>query len=387
MKKICFVTGTRAEYGLLSPLMKLFQKSENFELQIVVTGMHLSPEFGLTYSQIETDGFTIDEKVELLLSSDSKVGLVKSTGLGLISFPEVYERLNPDMIVLLGDRYEIFAAAIAGYFLNIPIAHLHGGETTEGAIDEGIRHSISKMAHLHFTSTINHQKRVIQLGENPEFVFNVGAIGIDNILNLKLLSRDELSESLGISLTDPFFLITYHPVTISNFTEEEQLSQFLDAISTFPDITALFTLPNSDAGGRAIIKLINEYVDDNDNAYAFTSLGQLRYLSAVKESIAVVGNSSSGIIEVPSLKTPTVNIGTRQKGREAADSVIHCDIDAGSVISAIKMALTEDFQYNCNSVSNPYGEGSCAKKIYKIIEDKINSLPLQKPFYNIGFTL
>lgn len=387
MKNICFVTGTRAEYGLLSPLMKLFQDSQDFNLQVVVTGMHLSPEFGMTYEQIESDGFSIDEKVEVLLSSDSKVGLVKSTGLGLLSFPEVFERLKSDMIVLLGDRYETFSATIAGYFLNIPIAHLHGGETTEGAIDEGIRHSITKMSHLHFTSTEVHRNRVIQLGENPKNVYNVGAIGIDNILNLPLISRVRLEESLQISLDQPFFLITYHPVTISDISEEEQLNNLFTALDAFPDIVALFTLPNSDAGGRAIIKLINQYVGERDNAYAFTSLGQLRYLSAVKESIAVVGNSSSGIIEVPSLETPTVDIGIRQKGREAAESVIHSDIDMDSIKDSIKIAISKEFRNKCTHIKNPYGNGNCAQQIFKIITNEIGKITLQKPFNDIGFTL
>lgn len=387
MKKICFVTGTRAEYGLLNPLMELFKKSSDFVLQIVVTGMHLSPEFGLTYRHIENDGYTIDEKVELLLSSDSKVGLVKSTGLGLLSFPEVYDRLKPDMIILLGDRYETFAAAVAGYFLNIPIAHLHGGETTEGAIDEGIRHSISKMSYLHFTSTESHRKRVIQLGERPEQVFNVGAIGIDNIKNIELLARDKLAESMGISLEKHYFLITYHPVTLSEQSEEEQLKELFKALDRFPDIMPIFTLPNSDAGGRRIIELINEYVNDRADVFAFTSLGQLRYLSAVKEAVAVVGNSSSGVIEVPSLYVPTVNIGIRQKGREAAESVIHCGVNSSDIIVALKSALSDTFREKCKVVENPYGSGDTGQQIFSIINSSIESIEMQKTFFDIEFSL
>ncbi len=387
MKKVCFVTGTRAEYGLLQPLMQLFLESTLFELQIVVTGMHLSPEFGLTYSQIESDGFTISDKVELLLSSDTSVGLVKSTGLGLISFPDTFSRLSPDLIIVLGDRYETFSAVIASYFINIPVAHLHGGETTEGAIDEGIRHSISKMAHLHFTSTESHRRRVIQLGENPDSVFNTGAIGIDNIVNMSLLSRADLAQSLKISLENEFFLITYHPVTLSTLSEESQMRELFSALDAFPEINAVFTLPNSDAGGRKIIKLINEYVLNRENAHAYTSLGQLRYLSAVKHSAVVVGNSSSGIIEVPSIHVPTVNIGARQKGRTSAASVLNCEVEQAAITKALSKALSEDFKFFCRSVNNPYGLGDSAQKIFAIIEERIDSITIQKHFFDIEYSI
>jgi len=387
MKKICVVTGTRAEFGLLSPLMKQFKENKNFQQQIIVTGMHLSPEFGLTYKQIENEGYTIDEKVELLLSSDSKIATVKSTGLGLISFPDVYERLQPDLIIVVGDRYEILSAVIAGYFLNIPIAHLHGGETTEGAIDEGIRHAITKMAYLHFTSLETYRKRVIQLGESPERVFNVGAIGLDTIKNTDFMTLEMLSKSLDINLKSPFLLITYHPETISDTSEEEQMEQFFKALDNFPSISLLFTLPNSDAGGRKIISLINEFAQQRDNAYVFSSLGQKRYFSAVKLCEAVIGNSSSGIIEVPSFHKPTINIGARQKGRVAADSVINCQPSEQSITNSLQKALGDDFKKLCETVINPYGDGETTEKIIKVITEQINEINLKKEFFNIEYSL
>jgi UDP-hydrolysing UDP-N-acetyl-D-glucosamine 2-epimerase len=387
MKNICFVTGTRAEYGLLQPLMKLFKESREYTLQIIVTGMHLSPEFGLTYTQIEKDGYEIDDKVEILLSSDTPAGVAKSTGLGFLAFPDSYSRLKPDLVVVLGDRYEIFAAAATAYFMHIPLAHLHGGETTEGAIDEGIRHAVSKMATLHFTSTQTHRKRVIQLGESPQRVYNVGAIGIDNIAKLPLLSREDLATSIGHSLENPFFLITYHPVTLSSVSEEKQLRQLFEALDEFPDVTPIFTLPNSDSGGRSIIELIQSYAEKRSDARVFTSLGQLRYLSAVKEAAAVVGNSSSGIIEAPSLGTPTVNIGIRQKGRESAQSVLHCKESAQSIRTALEKTLTEEFQRTCKTYTNPYGDGQTSDKIFTHIDENIESLALQKSFFDIEYTL
>lgn len=384
MKKICFITGTRAEYGLLSPLMQAVKNHHAFELQILATGMHLSPEFGLTYKTIETDGYEINEKVEMLLSSDSSVGIVKSTGLGMIGFADALQRLKPDFAVILGDRFEAFAAATSAYLMKIPIIHLHGGETTEGATDEALRHAITKMSYLHFTSTEEYRNRVIQLGENPERVYNVGAIGLDNVLKMNLLSRKELSESLNIDLSKPYFLITFHPVTLENLSSETQLNSFLKALDNFPEYQLIFTLPNADADGRIIIEKIKEYVSQNPNrAFAFTSLGQLRYLSAIKYATAVVGNSSSGIIEAPTFKIPTVNIGNRQRGRASAETVIHCEIDEISIEKAINLAISDEFQQFCKTVSNIYGDGKTTERIIEILEN-IQEINLQKSFYSLN---
>lgn len=385
-KKICFVTGSRAEYGLLRPLMSLVQEHLQFEIQIIATGMHLSPEFGLTYRQIESDGFTIDEKVEVLLSSDTSSSMVKSTGMGLLFFPDSLTRLAPDMVIVLGDRYEIFSATIAAYFLKIPIAHLHGGETTEGAVDEAIRHSITKMATFHFTSTEQYRKRIIQLGEHPSKVYHVGAIGIDGIMTLNLLSREKLFKSLEVLDDNQFFLITYHPVTLSLVPEEELMKELFKALDDFPEVSLIFTMPNADAGGRKIIMAIKEYVLQRSNAHAYTSLGQLRYLSAAKEAVAVIGNSSSGIIEVPSLKTPTVNIGARQKGRVSSKSVINCSERSEDIMLAIKESMSKKHKKVCQSVENPYGKGDVAKQITKVIEREPEYFH-QKSFQDVEFLL
>ena len=315
-RKICVVTGTRAEYGLLCPLMKEIQIDDALELQIIATGAHLSPEFGLTYKVIEKDGFTIDEKVEMLLSSDTPVAVTKSMGVALIGFADALARLSPDIVVLLGDRYEILAVAEAAMVANIPIAHIHGGEITEGAIDDSVRHAITKMAHLHFVAAPEYRDRVIQMGENPAHVFEVGAIGIDNIVNMTLMSQGELEESLQFPLGEKFFLVTYHPVTVANARRSDALGNLFDALDAFPDYRVLITKSNSDAGGREINRRLDEYAAlRKDRVSCYTSLGQLRYLSAMKYASAVIGNSSSGLLEAPILKTPTVNIGDRQKGR------------------------------------------------------------------------
>jgi GDP/UDP-N,N'-diacetylbacillosamine 2-epimerase (hydrolysing) len=315
-RKVCIFTGTRAEYGLLKPLMDEIKSDPDLELQIVASCMHLSPEFGLTYKEIEKDGFNIDEKVEMLLSSDTPSGIVKSMGLGMIGYTDALNRLKPDITVVLGDRFEALAFAIASFVNRIPIAHLYGGEATEGLIDEGIRHSITKLSYLHFTSTEEYRKRVIQLGEEPERVFNVGALGIDNIKKMKLLNKDEIESKLGIKFKSKNLLITYHPVTLKKDESEKEFKALLNVLREMEDTLFIFTKPNADTEGRRIIKLIEEFVkENNDKAIVFTSLGQLNYLSIMKYVDAVVGNSSSGIIEAPSLKVPTINIGDRQKGR------------------------------------------------------------------------
>lgn len=383
MKKICFITGTRAEYGLLCPLMKAFAVHKSFDLQIVATGMHLSPEFGLTYKEIEKDGFQIDEKLEMLLSSDSDTGIVKSTGLGMIGFADSLTRLKPDLVILLGDRYETFAAASAAYLLKIPIGHLHGGETTEGATDEGLRHAITKMSYWHFTSTETYKKRVIQLGEDESRVFNVGAIGIDNIKNLSFMSKEALEENLNFNLTDTFVLVTYHPVTLDNSSSENQFKILLDVLKRRNDLRIIFTKANSDADGRIINEMIDTFTKANpDKSIGFTNLGQVRYLSLMKIATAVVGNSSSGIIEAPYYGIPTVNIGDRQKGREAASSVIHVDNSYEDIERGISLALSKEFKEMCLTTENTYGVGETVTKIVGIIENS-KILSLKKPFKDL----
>lgn len=381
LRKICVVTGTRAEYGLLYWLMKEIQADEDLQLQLIVTGMHLSPEFGLTYKVIEQDGFRIDEKIEMLLSSDTPVGIAKSIGLGIIGFAEALERLKPDLIVVLGDRYEILAAAQAAMVARIPIAHIAGGDTTEGAIDEAIRHSITKMSHLHFVTNDISAQRVRQMGENPEHIFNYGEPGLDQIKRLNLLSKEELETSLGFKFRKKNLLITFHPVTLEQDSAQEQFEQLLNALDILgSDVGLIFTKPNSDTGGRILIRMIDEYVVKRNNAKAYTSLGQLRYLSCMSHVDAIVGNSSSGLYEVPSFKKPTVNIGDRQKGRLQAESIINCNPDTKQIYNTIQTAFRKD----CSNVVNPYGDGNTSPKIIRVLKniDNYKNL-LKKHFYEV----
>ncbi len=367
MRKICVVTGTRAEYGLLYWLMKEIQADATLELQLIVTGMHLSPEFGLTYKEIEKE-FPISKKIEMLLSSDTPVGISKSMGLAQISFAEAYAELSPDIVVVLGDRFEIFSAAAAAMIARIPIAHIHGGETTEGAFDEAIRHSLTKMSHLHFVAAAEYRRRVIQLGERAEFVFNFGAPGLDSIYNLQLLSKEQLEEAIGFKLGKKNLLVTFHPVTLEQNTTQEQFRQLLLALDELEDTRIIFTKANADTDGRAINSMIDEYVSAKQNkAIAFTSLGQLRYLSALQFVDAVVGNSSSGLIEAPSFEIATVNIGDRQKGRIKASSVIDCLPGKAEISSAIRQVYTAETQSALRNVVNPYGGGCASKSIVNIL--------------------
>lgn len=382
MKKICIVTGTRAEYGLLMPLIRKIADDPELELQLVATGMHLSPEFGLTVDLIERDGYRLADKIEILLSSDTPIGISKSMGLAMISFSESFSRLEPDMIVVLGDRFEIFAAVSTASVAKIPVAHLHGGETTEGAFDEAFRHSITKMSWLHFTSTEDYRKRVIQLGEDPDRVHNVGAIGVENIKEMNLMTKHELEQSLRMQIRDPFLLVTFHPVTLENNTSFIQFESLLEALDDYEDGTIIFTKANSDTDGRVINKMIDEYVSKHpDNCLAFTSMGQLRYLSAMKIADAVVGNSSSGIIEAPSFGTPTVNIGDRQKGRIQATSVINCEPNTFAIKEALEKALAREHMAD---MVNPYGEGDVSRKILAVIKEELNEdISLKKRFYDL----
>ncbi|MDY0181601.1 UDP-N-acetylglucosamine 2-epimerase [Aliarcobacter skirrowii] len=383
MKKICVVTGTRAEYGLLYWLLKEIEADKELQLQVIVTGMHLSPEFGLTYKEIEKE-FKINKKIEMLLSSDTSVGISKSMGLAQISFAESYDELKPDVVVVLGDRYEIFSATSAAMIARIPIAHIHGGEKTEGAFDESIRHSITKMSHLHFTATEEYKNRVIQLGENPNKVFNVGGMGIENIKRLKLLSKDEFEKSIEFKLNSKNILVTFHPVTLENSTAKEQFQQLLDAIDELEDTNIIFTKANSDTDGRVINQMIDEYVTKNSHkSIVFTSLGQLRYLSALQYVDAVVGNSSSGLAEAPSFKIGTINIGDRQKGRIKASSVIDCEANKDSILNSFEKLYSKEFQETLKTTINPYGDGYASKKIVEILKNVNLENILKKSFYDL----
>lgn len=382
MRKICVVTGTRAEYGLLYWLMKEIQADAALQLQLVVTGMHLSPEFGLTYRTIEEDGFTIDAKVEMLLSSDTPVGIAKSIGLGVIGFADVLERLQPEIMVVLGDRYEILAAAQAALVARIPVAHIHGGETTEGAIDESIRHAITKMSHLHFVAAEPYRTRVIQLGEHPDTVFNVGALGIENIKRLQLLDKPELEQSIDFELGATCFLVTYHPATLGTTTPQAAMQSLLDALDQFPDARIIFTKPNSDTDGRILGQMIDEHARRNKGRVAvFTSMGQIRYLSALQYVDAVIGNSSSGIIEAPACNIPTVNIGDRQSGRLKAESIIDCRETTESIAAAIRKALAPSFREGIRQGVSLYGYGASASQIKNRLKQA--SLSDRKHFYDL----
>lgn len=384
-KRICVVTGTRAEYGLLYWVMKGIQSDLELELQIIVTGMHLSPEFGLTYKEIENDGFHINKKIEVLLSSDTPISIAKSMGLGLISFAEAFSELRPDIILVLGDRFEIFSAVSAAMVSRIPVAHCHGGEATEGLIDEPIRHSITKMSHIHFTSTEEYKQRVIQLGEQPNTVFNTGALGIENINKLKLLSLKDFEESIGFDLSGGLkFLVTFHPVTLEFGSAEKQMKELLDALALYQDAKIIFTKANADTDGRIINQLIDRYVMENPKqSIAFTSLGQLRYLSALQYVDIVIGNSSSGLLEVPSFKTATINIGDRQLGRVKASSVIDCIAEKGAIQEAINKADSKEFKSTLEKVVNPYGSGNPSGEIIDVLKSVDLLNVIKKKFYNI----
>lgn len=382
-RRICVVTGTRAEYGILYPLINKISNHPSLELQLIATGMHLSPEFGLTYKEIEKD-FKIDKKIEMLLSSDTSIGISKSMGLAQISFAESFDELNPDIVVVLGDRYEIFAAASSTMIANIPVAHLHGGETTQGAFDESIRHSITKMSHIHFTATQEYKNRVIQLGENPNRVFNVGALGVENIKKLNLLTKKEFEESINFKLNKKNILVTFHPVTLENNTAKEQFQELLLALDDLEKTNIIFTKANSDTDGRVINQMIDEYVSLNKSTcVAYTSLGMLRYLSALKFVDIALGNSSSGLIEAPSFKIATINVGDRQKGRIKASSVIDCDSNKTAILNSISNAYSKEFQSKLENTINPYeGNNSSDKIITTLLEINLDTI-IKKSFWDI----
>jgi UDP-hydrolysing UDP-N-acetyl-D-glucosamine 2-epimerase len=384
MRKIAVFTGTRAEYGLLYWIIKGIHESAVAALQLYVGGMHLSPEFGKTVGQIEKDNIPIEAKLEFLLSSDSPVGVAKSMGLALISAADVLERCKPDLLVVLGDRCEAMAMCQAAMVARIPIAHIHGGETTEGVVDEAVRHAITKMAHLHFTATEQYRKRVIQLGEHPDRVYNYGAPGIDSIKSLPLLSRAALADTLQFDIeNDPYMLITYHPVTLENNGAANALAELLEALDEYPHHKFIITYPNADTFGRNLITCLQNFKKKYPGRVLLSrSLGQLRYLSALKHCELVIGNSSSGLIEAPTLHVPTINIGNRQKGRIAGESVVHCPGDKESILSALKLAHSKDFRKLCLLSRNPYGEGNSSERILSVLFERELEGLVCKTFYD-----
>lgn len=386
MKKIISIlTATRAEYGLLKPIIKKLSDIDEFDIRVVVTGMHLSSEFGFTYKEIENDGFIIDKKIDILLSSDSSVSVSKSMGLAIISFADYFSFLKPDLLLVLGDRYETLAVAIAAMNERIPIAHIHGGEKTEGAIDDAIRHAITKLSYIHFTSTDEYKKRVIQLGENPDRVYKVGAIGVENILKEKLLTKKELLNYFKIDESKPYAIATFHPVTLETDTAKKQVVELLEVCKEYKNINFIFTKSNADENGRILNNIIEDYELKNDNIKLFSSLGMIRYLSAIKYSFMVIGNSSSGLLEAPTFKVPTINIGDRQKGRIKADSVIDCTPDRISIKNAIKKAMSMEFKQVLKNTVNPYEDVNTSDKIIEVIKKYMlkEKIELKKTFYDM----
>lgn len=388
MRKICVVTGTRADYGILYWLMKEIAADPDLQLQIIATGMHLSPEFGLTYQHIEADDFRIDAKVEMLLSSDSSVGIAKSIGLGVIGFADAINTLMPDVLVVLGDRFEILAAAQTAMVMNVPIAHISGGEITEGAIDDRIRHAITKMADFHFVATDTYRRRVIQMGEQPDRVVNCGDPGLDNFRRLQLLTRDELGKALNFSLGTPLFLVTYHPVTAGESNPRKEMQELLNALDQFPEAQVIMTKPNADTGGRIISKMVDDYSREHpERVHMSVSLGQVRYLSAMQCCDVVIGNSSSGIVEAPAIKKPTVNIGKRQSGRLKAQSILDCDANEKSIVNAINKAFSGEFKQVLANARSLYGDCDASEKIKNFLKQASCSKETSKAFFDLEFRL
>lgn len=382
MRRICVFTGTRAEYGLLLWVMRALNERADVELKILASGAHLSPEFGLTVRAIEADGFTVDARVEMLLSADTRTAIASSTGLGLVKYADSLAMLKPDLAVVLGDRFEAFAFAAAAVLLDIPIAHIHGGEITEGAVDDALRHAITKMSLLHFTSAEPYRRRIIQMGEAPDRVFNVGAPGIDNLHNLDLMPREELALYLGIDPQRPILLATYHPETVGVQDPAAAVEGLLSALEQVPQASIILTHANADMGGRAINRAIDRYADERPGrVVASASLGQRVYLSAMQEAAVVVGNSSSGIIEAPAAGVPTVNIGRRQQGRLRAPSIIDCGEDAEAIATAIDRALSDEFRSIAARRVSPYGAGGASAAI----AESVAAYPLgkEKSFHDL----
>ena len=386
MKRICIITGTRAEYGLLKPVIERINKDKELELYLIATGAHLSPEFGLTYKEIEDDGYIINKKIEMLLSADTPNSIVKSMGVEMIGLADALEDACPDMVVILGDRYEMLAAASATMIHRIPIAHIHGGEVTEGAVDDCVRHAITKMSYLHFASTEVYRNRIIQLGEEPERAFNVGALGVENIKTVKLLDKETLEKSIDFKFGENTIMVTYHPVTLEKESSAEQFGNLLHVLAKKIGWNIIFTKANSDTDGRIINQMIDRFVAEHkDRCIAYTSLGRVRYLSVLKYCSVVIGNSSSGIIEVPSFHIPTVNIGDRQKGRVASGSVIHCGTSVESIDDALDKAMQDDFRKRIKSERNPYESKNTSSEIVRVIKYFLqNGIDMKKKFYDLS---
>lgn len=388
MKKLVILTANRAEYGLLSPIIKKFMIENEIEVKIVVTGAHLSPEFGYTVNEILNDGINIDKKIEVLLSSDTSIGVSKAMGLAMISFSEYFNDEKPDALMVLGDRYEILAVCIAALNARVPIIHLHGGEITEGAIDDAVRNAVTKMSFLHFASTEQYRRRIIQMGEEPDRVFNVGAMGVENAMNIALnagvYSKRELEKQLGCKL-DKYAILTFHPVTLEKQQAELEAKELMQAVSKYEDIVFICTKANADAEGRLINTYIQKYTEKYSNIHLYNSLGMKRYMSALRYAEFVIGNSSSGIIEVPSFNIPTINIGDRQKGRIQAKTVINCEANKESIIKSIDKALSKKFREQIVGASNPYGDGKTSEKIVNITKKFMieNKLKVRKKFFDL----
>lgn len=381
-KEICVVTGGRADYGLLRPVLRAINAAPDLKLRVIATGMHLAPEFGLTFREIEADGFALDRKVEMLLGSDSPSAISKSMGLGMIGFADAFQELSPDLLLVLGDRFEIFSAVASALIACIPVAHLHGGETTEGAFDEAIRHSITKMSHLHFVATEEYRQRVIRMGEHPDRIFKVGGLGVDNIRQLKLLGRADLEKSLDFPLGKKNLLVTFHPATLEPDSAARQMEELLAALTPLTDTTLLFTMPNADTEGRRLKGMIEAFATSHPNAHVFVSMGIVRYLSCMQWVDGVVGNSSSGLTEAPSFRVGTVNIGDRQRGRLKTWSVIDCEPERAQISAAIKRLYAPDFRTLLQQVVNPYGDGGASQKIVEAIRACSLEGLLKKTFYD-----
>lgn len=381
--KICVITGSRAEYGLLRWVMQGIKDDPTLTLQIIATGMHLSPQFGNTYREIEVDGFVIDRKIETLTKDDTAVGIARSMGNGMIGFADALDELRPDLIVVLGDRFEIFSAVATALVARIPVAHIHGGELTEGLIDDSIRHSITKMSHLHFVAAGDYQKRVIQLGESPNSVFNVGGLGIDSISKTKLMVKEHVESQLQFTFQERNLLVTFHPVTLEDDTAKGQFSELLSALDEYPDLGLIFTMPNSDPGGLVLFDLIEGFVLNRKNATCRTSLGSELYLSCLAQVDGVIGNSSSGLLEAPTFKIGTINIGDRQRGRLTCSSVINCGATKTEITTAIAELFTSEFQKNLETVVNPYGVSGASKRVVDLLVNVKTTNLLKKVFYDI----
>jgi len=383
IKKICVVTGSRADYGLLKNLLFLIKKEKSLSLQLIVTGSHLSKKHGNTFKEIVKDKFKIKNKVDLKLFGDNTLSITKSMALGLSKFVKIYEKNKPDIVILLGDRYEIFTACCAASLCRLPIGHIHGGEVTLSSLDEAFRHAISKMSHLHFTASQEYQKRVIQMGESPQNVFNVGGLGVDCIKQTSLYSKSFLEKKLNIKFLKKFALVTYHPETLKKNSSKLNLKHLFEALSFMKDTTVIFTMPNSDIESLTIFKLIKKIVSKKKNYYLFKSLGQKKYYSCCRHSDFMIGNSSSGLLEMPSFKKFSINIGDRQLGRVKAKSVINCDTTTKSMIRAIKYSLNPVNKLKLKHVINPYGKGGASKKIVNILKNKKFDNLILKGFFDI----